>query len=61
MLELHHRDIKQKEDGVIDFLSGGWSMKKIWAEVEKCDILCCNCYRKKHTKIIDGQRVNIDL
>lgn len=48
-LEFHHRDPEQKKDLVSRFIhrSKLESMKK---EIEKCDVLCCNCHIRLHNK-----------
>lgn len=45
-LDFHHRDPKQKTFNIKQMKS--YSMKRIKAEIEKCDILCANCHRKLH-------------
>ncbi len=48
-LEFHHKDPLKK-----DFtLSGSkvLSIKKMEAEVKKCNLLCANCHREEHEKI----------
>ncbi len=35
--------------------SSGWGKKRIMTEVAKCRVLCSNCHRKFHSKIlVDG-------
>lgn len=46
VLEFHHRDPNEKDMDITQFLSGGYSLKRIIAELEKCDVLCANCHRK---------------
>ena len=43
-LEFHHRDPKEKDPK----WSRGWSLPKLKAELDKCDILCANCHREAH-------------
>jgi len=45
-LEFHHRDPGTKEFGVGGF-SG--STARLLIEAEKCDLLCANCHRLRHT------------
>jgi len=48
-LEFHHRDPSNK---IFDIYSKGkeTSIKKLKAEIEKCDIVCKNCHTKIHNK-----------
>jgi hypothetical protein len=46
-LEFHHHDPAQKEEN-IGSRAGHMTIRKIMAEVAKCDILCSNCHRKHH-------------
>jgi hypothetical protein len=47
VLDFHHRDAAQKE-GEIAVLVRSGSMKRLEAELAKCDVLCANCHRKLH-------------
>jgi len=51
-LDFHHRDPEDKErHGKQSTISNGvrkWSMERLMAEIEKCDITCANCHRKLH-------------
>jgi hypothetical protein len=46
VLEFHHRDPGEKDMDVTHMLSGGYSIKRIQAELDTCDVLCANCHRK---------------
>ncbi len=46
VLEFDHRDPADK-DVHVAILIGGYSMKRLIAEIEKCDVRCCNCHRRK--------------
>jgi hypothetical protein len=48
VLDLHHRDPSQKDDEVANLAQRGLSIKKILAEIAKCDCLCANCHRIVH-------------
>jgi len=52
VLEFDHRDPKQKLANV-----GGMLMSKRWArvraEIEKCDVRCVNCHRRKTARDFD--------
>ena len=47
VMDLDHRDPKQKTDSVPILLrnGAGWSVLK--AEVAKCDVVCANCHRQR--------------
>jgi hypothetical protein len=45
VLEFHHRD--EKDMAVSELVAGGYSIATIQAEIDKCDVLCANCHRKK--------------
>ncbi len=47
VLEFDHRNPETKSRGVARFLSGHFSWKSVIAEIEKCDIRCANCHRRK--------------
>ena len=42
-LDFHHRDRSQKLFAVSSFKCVG--LKRVLAEIEKCDVLCANCHR----------------
>jgi len=46
-LEFHHREPGQK-DFLLSTAVSHCSLKRIQAEVAKCDVLCANCHRKLH-------------
>lgn len=45
-LDFHHRDRTTKEGHIGEFRRFG--MKRLLAEIAKCDVLCANCHRKLH-------------
>ena len=47
-LEFHHRDAGSKE---FQISYGGVSRARLWAEAEKCDLLCANCHRVRHMTV----------
>ena len=49
VLEFDHRDGNQKEMPVSAFIRAR-KIDKIKAEIEKCDVRCANCHRKKTAK-----------
>lgn len=45
-LDFHHRDPSEKEGHIGEFRKFG--MKRLLAEIAKCDVLCANCHRIFH-------------
>lgn len=50
VLDFDHRDQKTKKFNLAEAVSGGISMARIKAEIEKCDIVCANCHRRRTAK-----------
>jgi len=48
VFDFHHTDPTQKELTLAS--RGGRSFKSIKAELDKCELLCANCHRKRHSK-----------
>lgn len=57
VLEMHHRDPKEKEFTPLRMIERGWAWSKIILELEKCDVLCANCHKREHFAIVDGVRI----
>jgi len=49
-IDFHHRNSKEKDNGIAYFVANGYSPKRILRELEKCKVLCANCHRKVHYK-----------
>lgn len=47
VLEFHHRDGDEKERAISELIGGGYSIETIQKEIDKCDVMCANCHRKK--------------
>jgi len=45
VLEFHHVEGKGKEVSVM--VAGGYPIETIQKEIDKCDVLCANCHRKR--------------
>lgn len=56
VLEFDHRDRSIKKHNISQMITSGFSIKSIAAEIEKCDVLCANCHRRK-TAVDLGWRV----
>ena len=46
-LEFHHLDPTQKDPTGLR----AFSLKRLFAEVDKCTLLCSNCHREEHARI----------
>ena len=49
VLEFDHRDSTTKLENISNLISNG-SWQAIEQEIEKCDVLCANCHRRKSAK-----------
>lgn len=48
VLEFDHRDPAQKECNIAEAVNHRcFSLKRLVQEMEKCDVLCANCHRRK--------------
>lgn len=47
VLEFDHRKPKLKIMTVSKAVNNGWSVGKLKIEIEKCDVRCANCHRRK--------------
>lgn len=48
-LDFHHKDSQEKDFNLSDAYNRGCvDMKKLYQEVDKCDLLCANCHREVH-------------
>lgn len=47
-LEFHHKDPATKHKAVSEMAHGGYAIKTIKDEIEKCVVLCSNCHRYRH-------------
>lgn len=48
VLSFHHRDPAQKQINLTRREMVGTKFEKLLLEIEKCDLLCCNCHFEKH-------------
>ncbi len=47
-LDFHHKNKEEKDFQISHMIRGGWSLERIKEEIDKCEMLCANCHRKKH-------------
>ena len=50
VLEFDHRNPEDKSHSICDMLNSRVSIETLQAEIEKCDVLCANCHRRKTAK-----------
>lgn len=50
VLEFDHREKKDKKYGIAALLGRSYSLQKLMLEVEKCDVRCSNCHRRRTSK-----------
>lgn len=50
VLEFDHHDTSDKHFNIGEATSRGFSLKRVQAEVAKCEVRCANCHRKKTYK-----------
>ena len=53
-LDFHHLDTDAKTENVGTLVNRLRPKEVILAEIEKCEVLCANCHRKRHRDIRDG-------
>ena len=46
-LDFDHRDAGKKKHNVSDMVRDDYSAQKVLNEINKCDVVCSNCHRKK--------------
>ncbi|OGM63491.1 hypothetical protein A3A52_05085 [Candidatus Woesebacteria bacterium RIFCSPLOWO2_01_FULL_39_14] len=47
VMDFDHRDGGDKIVDIARAVTANWSLNKIKAEIEKCDIVCANCHRMR--------------
>ena len=48
-LDFHHKESSLKEGSITKLVrERGWARERVLSEIEKCEVLCSNCHRKKH-------------
>jgi DNA-binding NarL/FixJ family response regulator len=50
-LQFHHVDSNEKEATISKMLSNGVGLKKIFEEINKCEVVCANCHLKIHNEL----------
>jgi len=47
VLEFDHRDGQDKTNAIAQLVINNWSWENIFAEMQKCEVRCANCHRRK--------------
>ncbi len=50
VLEFDHRDDVNKIDTISSLMHGGYKLEKVIKEIEKCDVRCSNCHKRRTAK-----------
>lgn len=48
VLDFDHRDESEKRMNVSDIIIESYGFKALLEEIEKCDVRCANCHRRRH-------------
>lgn len=51
VLEFDHREPSKKEVTIGTVIRFGWSLERLMKEIEKCDVVCANCHRRRTAKM----------
>lgn len=58
-LEFDHRDPAKKRQGVAALVRSGMPWRTIMAEIEKCDVRCANCHRRRTGEMFGSWRQEV--
>jgi hypothetical protein len=61
VLEFDHIDPSPKQREIGAMISGGFSWRKIQAEIDKCAVLCVNCHRRRTAQRFGWYRLRLDF
>lgn len=49
-LDFHHIDPGRKSGNIGDLIRKRYTKQRLQAEIDKCEVVCSNCHRKKHSR-----------
>ncbi|NIA02021.1 MAG: hypothetical protein GWP15_01430 [Nitrospirae bacterium] len=58
VLEFDHKPEEEKLESVSVFLGHNYPLSTIKKEIEKCEVRCANCHRRKTAKKFDWYKLN---
>lgn len=61
VMDLDHRDFKNKVNNVSRMFTANWSLEKIKNEASKCDVVCANCHRIRTYKKFNSKKLNAEI
>ena len=47
-MDFHHINPKEKDTDVCRMVNRGYAIDRIIREIDRCQVLCSNCHKKKH-------------
>ena len=47
-IQFHHKDPNEKDLPLCQAVGNGWTVERLKAEIDKCEVLCANCHFKLH-------------
>lgn len=59
VLEFDHKDRSMKDIEISSIIRQGYRLDRIITEIEKCDVRCANCHRRKTAKESNSWKLNI--
>lgn len=59
VLEFDH--LGDKEKNVSEMLANGYGVDAIQKEIDKCEVRCCNCHRRRTSQVYGSYRITMQL
>lgn len=58
-LDFHHVHPQTKTKSIGRLISDGCTVKQLLREIDRCEIICANCHRKRHAGENDGENTSV--